>query len=307
MTAAPLRQPDYIGRIALFGARFVDSATGRAVSDGLTVTVYPKEHPDKRRDTFCTPGGVFALQRVPGLDRLTPLDPADPTLPLDLSIGELFWSRAIAASGQYRVEVRDRSERFLPISYPTSIPTPGPHGTATDPSGLPEPRTLYSAPARIAPPAVGVIRGELRKKATDTEREQPLAYALLVVEIAAKTFHGIADAAGKVAVMFNLPEPLSLEGQKNTPFVWPAGIKVYHADVNGGPADRYEHLPCLDDLIKQGDGLPLKVFTHMSNPADPSQPPEPVDPVELFAAEIHFGKELVLRTGSSPFLFASPA
>lgn len=297
MNHALQQNPDQVSRIALFGARFVDAATGRAIDDGLTVTVCRASRPDQRRDAFRTRSGVYALQRVPGLDRL---QPAEAPLPFDLRNGDRdFWTGAVAAAAPYVIEVRDRLARFLPVSYATTLPTPGPFGTDADPTGLPAPRMLFSAPARTAPPAVGVVRGELHTPATATKKEGALANALVIVDIGASGKHrGIADASGRFAVMFPLPEPVAATGASIKPFVWPVRISIHHQAPPPGAATTGKALPDLDALLAQESASAVPTLADLVAGSTP---------VARIDTLVHFGRERVLKTTGSSFLYVSPA
>lgn len=292
------RTPDRITRVALFGARFLDTATGAPVAEGLTVTLFPTGRPEARADAFVTRGGMFALERVPGFGTLDVGNGVD--IVPDLGAGDkAYWEKAAAADRPYVVEVRDRLDRFLPVSFRTTIPTPGPFGTGGPASGLPEARKLFSAPARLAPPSTAVLRAELREpKSADYPDGRPLKHALVVVEYNRKLAGtGIADGDGRVAVMFSYPEPpLASRGAAGNMFCWSISVKVYHAGWAAPAANRPSKLPDIEDLLAQEkDSLRLKVFKSLA--------PDPVE--ELDVPKLELGQELVLRTAGWSCLFAS--
>jgi hypothetical protein len=289
---------DRITSVALFGARFVDTATGAPVAEGLTVTLFASARPEARADAFVTRGGMFARERVPGFGTLD-VGSGVEIVP-DLGAGDkAYWEKVAAADRPYVVEVRDQLGCFLPVSFRTTIPTPGPFGTGGPASGLPEARKLFSAPARLAPPSTAVLRAELReRKSADYPDGRPLKHALFIVECGGKPVGtGVADGDGRAAVMFSYPEPPpSSPGSPKNLFCWPISVKVYHAGLAAPAADRPSKLPDVEDLLAQEkDSLRLKVFK--------SLPPDPVE--ELDVLKLELGQELVLRTAGWSCLFAS--
>ncbi|EXI67907.1 MAG: hypothetical protein AW08_01511 [Candidatus Accumulibacter adjunctus] len=289
---------DRITRVALFGARFLDTATGAPVAEGLRVSLFPTGRPEARADAFVTRGGMFARERIPGFGTLDFGNGVE--IVPDLGAGDkTYWEKAAAADRPYVVEVRDRLNRFLPVSFRTTIPTPGPFGTGGPGSGLPEARKLFSAPARLAPPSTAVLRAELREpKSADYPDGRPLKHALFIVECGGKPAGtGIADGDGRAAVMFSYPEPPpTSRGAARNKFCWPISVKVYHARLAAPAADRPSKLPDIEDLLAQEkDSLRLKVFKSLA--------PDPVE--ELDVLKLELGQELVLRTSGWSCLFAS--
>jgi hypothetical protein len=104
-----------IGRQTLtapLGLRFRDAATGAAVAQGLRVTLYPTANPSRRAQAFANPSGIYVAHSV-GL-RASEMGAGD----------EAFWA-APPASAPYTVEVVDDERRYLPYSFPLTLPSKG--------------------------------------------------------------------------------------------------------------------------------------------------------------------------------------
>jgi hypothetical protein len=270
-------------RVTAFGVRFADPATGRAVRDGLQVSLYPKRRPALNRDAYLSAGGIYVVQRAPGLPEFDRGDGA-----LD------FWQKALKSPVEHVVEVRDRLGRFHDVSLALTLPTPGPFGTGPSASGLPAPVSLPIAPARRAPPAVAVLHADLRSA---EHPDRVLRHAMLVVSCAGvEVGSGIADDQGRVAVMFTHPEPTS-----ESPFTWPLELKLYCAEPSRGMVDAegVSPLPELKALLGQRDGAAWRLFgtwdAKQGTGTDYAAPP------------LELGRELELKTQGWHSLLATPA
>src|SRR5215213_4832388 len=108
--------PQIVGRqtlVAPLGLRFRDAATGATVSQGLRVTLYPTSNPSRRTQAFVNNTGVYVAHRAAGL-RETEMGAGD----------EEFWD-APPSSAPFTVEVIDEERRYLPYSFPASLPLKG--------------------------------------------------------------------------------------------------------------------------------------------------------------------------------------
>lgn len=280
--APPLRAlPDGVTRVTPFGVRFVDPANGKPVHDGLRVALYPESRPDRRCDAYVTAGGVFAVQRVPDLGAF------------DRGDGRrAFWQTALGTPKPYVVEVQDLLGRFMPMSLRTTLPTPGPFGTGPLASGLPPAVPLVSAATRRAPPAAAVVRADL----LDTDG-RPLKHAMLIVRCAGhEVGSGIADKQGRVAVMFNHPEPAA-----DSAFEWTLDLQLFCAAPATGITD--PALPAAPperaQLMAQRNGAAWKLFATWDATAGTGDDFVPV--------RLQLGHELVLKTSGWPGLLATPA
>jgi hypothetical protein len=270
-------------RVTAFGARFVDPATGRAIRDGLRVTLFPKTRPELARDAYLTAGGVHALQRAPGLGDF---DRGDG--------GARFWHDALAAPVDFIVEVRDALGRYHDIAMALTLPTPGPFGSGPSASGLPAPVALPITPARMPPPATAVLHADLRDARSPG---QPLRHAMLVVVCGGvEVGFGIADLDGRIAVMFSYPEPTA-----DAPFSWPLALTLYCARPTTGLVDPQgpSDLPDLKTLLAQRQGTAWRLLgtwdADQSSGTDYAAPP------------LKLGRPLTLDTTHWHSLLAIPA
>src|ERR1700755_649673 len=105
-----------IGRqtlVAPLGLRFRDAATGGAVSQGLRVTLYPTANPARRTRAFVNGSGVYVAHRAAGLRES------------EMGAGDAeFWD-APKSSAPFTVEVVDEERRYLPYSFPVTLPLKG--------------------------------------------------------------------------------------------------------------------------------------------------------------------------------------
>lgn len=280
---AGLQRPDGGTRVAPFGVRFVDDATGRNVRDGLSVTLFPRQRPERRCETLLSAGGVYALLRAPGLGDFDRGDGA-----------REFWAAALADPVDFTVEVRDTLGRFHEVSFGTTLPTPGPFGSGSEPRGAPPRVVLPGLAARPVPPAAAVVRADLCDARAP---ERPLRHALLrVVYGGTEIGRGLADAQGRVAVMFAHPEPAQAR-----PFHWPITLHLHCTRPLTGFADpaAASPLPDLAALQAQDAGTEWQLLSEW-DAALASGTTLPPPTLEL-------GRELVLKTAGRPTLLATPA
>lgn len=108
--------PQIIGRQTLtapLGLRFRDAATGATVSHGLRVTLYPTANPSRRTQAFANNSGVYVAHHAAGLRES------------EMGAGDAeFWG-ASPSSAAFTVEVVDEERRYLPYSFPVTLPSKG--------------------------------------------------------------------------------------------------------------------------------------------------------------------------------------
>lgn len=200
--------PERIPLTCALGVRFLDVATGALVgadvavepldriSLGLHAEAWPVNSPRKKTIGTVTPSGVLAFHGLPGLRELERSSAEDP---FDVS----------PPPRDFQIEVIDKMGRFLPCTFIVTAPQRGIAHFAEDGSppwieagAVP----LFSAPSRLIPGGVAVIRAELRDLATD----KPAAWALVEASYSSRgslqTARGLADDAGRVLLMFAYPE-----------------------------------------------------------------------------------------------------
>lgn len=187
--------PDRVLRTAPLGLRFWDDATRRYVGDGLAVEAYLATSPRRRRSAAAGPSSVWAFDALPSL--------RDPPLPPPPSgVG----------AGQVTIAVADREGRFQPFSLQVNVPArgayafscPGPSPlSALSPWSWGGAVRLQSAPARRLPAGLAVVRAELFRPGGAAA-----AHAVLRARIgSAVDALGVADAMGRVVVVFPYPPP----------------------------------------------------------------------------------------------------
>ena len=102
----------------------------------------------------------------------------------------------------------------------------------------PEPAVpLYSAPTRVAPAGMAVLRAELWNPLT----EKPAAFAMLEARAAGEpTARGFADRKGRLALVFPYPEPAAPNGGQTPPppytkQEWELGLRAFYAPAEPPP------------------------------------------------------------------------
>jgi hypothetical protein len=159
-------------RTAALGVRFWDAIDGRAVSEGLEL----RERRTGRR-ARPNPSHVFVFHGLP--------------------------------AGRRTFEIRDRDLRFVDFSFAADVPHRGLFAPPCLTTSSPPPSgevsvPLFSAPSRLAPPGVAVVRADL----WDLDAGAPAAGAVLELSgVGAAPASGIADARGRVAVLCPYGEP----------------------------------------------------------------------------------------------------
>jgi hypothetical protein len=266
-----------VTRTALLGVRFWDRVNGRAVGEGLELVEL-----SSRRSASVSPSAVFAFHDLPGL-AASAFGSGDPS----------FWSSP-PERAPLTFELTDAAGRFLPFTFDADLPV---QGIFVEDCGLvsspPDPIgavPLFSAPSRVAPGGIARVSADLWDAAADT----PAAHAVLEVTTADSALsRGVADAAGRVVVLFAYPEPpwhgvspppgsKSLSNQ-----TWPLTLTARYAPaaVTGNPPDLCAVLTQPAATLLAG-----------------ASPVTPLDPQTLA-----FGRELVLKTPGHSELLVLPA
>lgn len=175
----------------LGGLRFVDAASGRAIVDGLGVSVRRK---DIVRTLPASPSGTFVLHGFPGFKATERWDgQGDPPAPPE----------------PFDVTVVDTSGEYLSMRFPSQLPVPREAGfwrPAPDAGILPVP--LYSAPARRGPAGFQRLRGWL----VDRDTKAPAAWARIRVTTAQAVAaerqvlgESMSDGNGSFMVPYRMP------------------------------------------------------------------------------------------------------
>jgi hypothetical protein len=267
---------DRIQRVAPLGLRLWDAVAGSVVADGLSVVAYPAAAPYRRMPGVVTLSGSFGFRGLPGMHAV--------------ETGAVAPGAAVPQP--FVVEVVDTLGRFQPFTLALDVPETGlyvwdcgptasPLSPPDPPPGLGAPAVpLFSSPSRAVPPGMAVLRADL----WDPVAGAGAAWAVLeVVPAGAPPAFGLADANGRVAVVFPYPEPPSPPLGPGSP---PAGA--------GGPPS-----------------WPVEVFARYAPAAPPPAAPELCAAFGQAAATLwadsaltqplgglvlQFGQELVART-----------
>jgi len=271
--------------VAPLGIRFWDEITNGIVSDGLFVTTYPPGHPERQVQAFINSSGVYVLRNLPGLHAI------------ESGTGDAnFWSNSPPRS-PFVIEVQDQYWRFQPFLLMAEVPMQGlftwecgglksPIGSP--PSAAPTMVPLYSSATRQVPAGMAVVRADL----WDQEVDAPAAWAVVRVLISDQPVAvGIADAQGRIAVIFPYPEP--------TDFVFDPGASPPLATA-GLPLTQHE-------WIVQLQAAYLSLYPVLPVPDLCATLGQPVatlwaDTAQsqiLTAVTLRFGQELVVRSYDS--------
>lgn len=273
-------------RTAPLGLRPVDGQTGEPVA-GLWVTC--RTSGARPRDAVETPRGCYVLGDLPALVLSENTDP-----------GPSYWYQPPQVRSGV-VEIRDPHRRYHPVRFSTVLPChdlaragclgpPWLPGTATAADGegvIP----LRSTCARPVPAGFAAVRAQLT-----TAAGAPAAWAaLFVTPLGGRTAVGVADGAGRVAVL--LPWPALGPDHSDRPssdWEWPVAVTACYglASEDGTvPVAAADGVPDLCDLARQ---RPAGI---LSEPGVPLPVPR-----------LRFGRDLVLRSARrSELVLDSPA
>ncbi len=284
--------PERLTLTAPLGVRFVDATFGALVGGGLAVTAYPPDNPARRVPAVMNRSGVHALRGLPGLREA------------EFGAGDAaYW--ATTPSRPFVVEVEDGERRYQPCRFRADLPTRGLFRWECAPlasplAGLAESPAavaavpLFSAPTRRAPGATAILRAEL----WDAVAEVPASWAVLDAypdeRPGQPPVRGVADAQGRVLLLFPYPEPLP--GPIGSPLgsppqpgslplreqEWPVRLEAFYA-----PPGPHAPVPPVLDLDGLCDVLARPPATLWADRART----QPLPPVTL-----RFGQACVVRS-----------
>ena len=268
----------------LLGIRFWDPVQDAQVRDGLVVNAWPEGSPALRRTAFRTIGGLYAFQGLPGMRELE--YPAEDRSP---------WTGSPPETRRFVVEVVDVQRRYLPLAFVVDVPFQGifPTDAPVSPAERPLGCWLFSAPTRTAPVGMAVVRADLVEAVT----EQPAAFAVVELEIAGRSWYGVADERGAVAICFPYPDFTGASGFSSPPAplpaqVWPATVRVrYELAVQETPIGAA--VPHIRTLFLQS---PRRVWLTDQGAS-----------AEVLSLDVTFDEALVLRTVDRTTLWLDPS
>jgi hypothetical protein len=297
-----VRVLDRVTIVAPLGLRFQDAATGAIVGEGLSVTAYPLANPDLRVPAYLNRSGVYVLRGLPGLRGLE-----------NGTGDDAYWDGLPANRAPFAVEVVDLQRRFQPCQLLAHPPERSLRTSAVGQLGSPLGEDigipLFSAPNRIPPAGLAVVRAELQEPGSGGEPPRPAAWA--VVEVTVETARadlppivarGVADEAGRVAVLFPYP-PLAAVAEDSPfgpPVAAPLGsplgssldvvrrplaLQAWEVSLNAAyqPLDPVPTLPELSDLLG-----PVPLAPQLFEDAACTRP--------LTPRYLQFGQELVVKS-----------
>ena len=276
-----IETPERVSLTCALGLRFLDVATGTFVTaDGLSARAWPVGVPWQAVDGTTTPSGIIAFHQLPGLrefERSDAQNPWDPT----------------PATRLFQVEVTDLSGRYLPCTFVVQAPVEGVAifaDNASPPWMHDGAVPLFSAPSRVVPSGLAVLRAELRELGSG----EPAAWALVEAEYSSgglpRTACGLADDQGRVVLMFPYPEgrrrPLGGSPPTNgvnglTQQYWELDLLFFYQPLEASPPSTAEPEEAADYAFRLAQP---KVFASRE-----SSPLMPLDQETLY-----FGQELNL-------------
>lgn len=271
--------------VSPFGVRFWDAVTNTFIAAGLEVETYPLTNPMARIKGSTNSSNVVIFSKLPGLDQAGAGD-------------DDYW--AAVERKEYVVTVRDTLGRFQPFSFEAVLPARGLYQLGClpveSPPGSPPGAELvgvplYSTAARQYPAGTAVMHADL----VDADTGAPAAWAVLEVRMSGRLLaRGLADAGGRIVLIFHYPEPLQLTGSSPPSTVrmslsmqtWSVELHAFYT-----PSMLGTDIPDLCRVLNQP---PATVWDHMS------------PPVPLTHVTVRFGADLVLRSGTDSALLISP-
>jgi len=266
-----------VSRNAPLGLRFWDTAMATSTVYGLHVEVFSRHNPRARTIASINRSGVYVAHRLP----LSFPPPSPRAFEFSDSEPDVL-SPAVTRS--YRVEVNDPDGRFLPIAFDADLPARGlltwraPFLSPPQPVALPgEPGSppplliervpLFSAPSRPVPDPLAVVYAQIRELGTGRDA----AWSLLTVAIDGVVRGvGLADAQGRIAVLFPYPEPprmsLASPPEARNDFTWQLELSAFWLSASPPSA-----VPAFADLADVFASLstPRTVIESMVSPALP--------------------------------------
>jgi hypothetical protein len=303
----PVDVIESITSVTPMGVRFWDEVTSSPIRDGLSVSAYAIADSLSRIQTladnrqvmtvvaprvqgFPNRRGVYVLRKLPGL-RMAEQGAGDAN----------YW--ASVRTHAFAIEVVDTYQRFQPCSFVANLPAQGMFRLNclpmnAPPGASPESVTLYTAPGRVTPGAMAVLRADL----WDMEANIPAAWALLEAQIAGQPpARGYANFNGQVTIIFPIPEPvntaLSSPGAPLGTTAIPLTQQVWQVQLQAA-YQRLSPIPAIPDLcaIFAQQAATLWMDSTQRQP--------------ITSATLKFGQELVVRSQDPAFpsnLLITPA
>lgn len=289
-------------RRAPLGMRFLDLVRGVTVTDGLAVNVWHiGTLGPKQRASVSPLSGVYGFRMLPGLRRFevgerpatdwcaSPPDLGEPTADELTSLGTLqgFFQAEDSppAGANFIVSLEDLLGRFLPQMLLMCLPKE--HLLEVP---------LFSAPNRLAPAGLAVVRGQLAL--AHTTPPQPASWAMVTASLDGHSYVGIADARG-MFVLF-IPYASALPPLTGSPphgsgnidqLTWSLTLAVFYQPTRQRFVPQLA-LPDTLSLLEQGQA---QVYDQLEAASS------------SLVRFLHFGGDLVITTVGQSQLLLDPA
>ena len=300
--ASPFITLDRLTMVAPLGLRFHDAATGALVGDDLSVWAYPVGRPSVKQPAIANRKGIYVLHHGYGL--------------LEREHGDgsrAYWDHPDPPNKDFVIEVTDEQRRFQPFQFTASLPVEGifKWDVALG-SPLSERTTipLFSSSTRSVASGMAALRADL----WDSSIDAPAAWAVIEAFTAGKFIgRGISDDAGRIAVIFPFPTPLSFAPASPpgsplgsppvatspplTEQVWPLELRAFYTPVRPGVSPP-------DFIGEAGPTLPDLRFTLTQPAATLWANAEQTEILQ--ETNLRFGRELILKSRPSPSSPPSP-
>ncbi|MGA7733213.1 MAG: hypothetical protein WCD37_18285 [Chloroflexia bacterium] len=204
---------------------------------------------------------------------------------------------------RFVIDVRDRLQRFLPVTFQVDLPYRGVYPTQPvgSPPGEPLPGFfLFSAPTRQALSNLAVVRVQVVERLGPSQF-RPARFAVLELQILGRpSVMGIADENGSVAVYFPYPPFATIVGPASPPGPpetrlqsWDVTVLVRYRLASQERPDDSASLPDLGAILTQ----PLADIWEIQ-----SGPPQ-----AQLTSKLVFGQPLVLQTAGKSELWIEPS
>jgi hypothetical protein len=254
---------EVVTKVAPLGVRPWDVHTGAPVMEGIELTLEDGQGAPRR--AVRTPSGVLALHGLPGLAEA------------ERGTGEpAYWYHPPVERG-YRVTLRDLQSRYLPMCLDVRAPFPGLYRPSCAFPELDAPVVpVFSSCARFTPSGFATVRAQL-----ELDSGGPAAWARLDLFLPdGGVARGVADAEGRVAVLFPYPEPPVPPTGPIAAASWTVQLDAHWGrGAPRQPVAAARTLPELCDVLQQRPARLLADGQH-----------------DLTHALLTFGRQLVLHT-----------
>ena len=300
--ASPFITLDRLTMVAPLGLRFHDATTGALVGDGLIIWAYPVGRPSAKRPAIANRKGVYVLHHGYGL---TEREHGDGS--------RSYWDHPDPPNKDFIIEVTDEQRRFQPFQFTASLPAEGIYkwDVALDsPLSTRTTVPLFSTPARSVVSGMAAIYADL----WDASLDAPAAWAVIEAYTAGKFLgRGMADDAGRLALIFPFPTPLSFApasppgsplGSPPVATSPPLTEQVWTLELRAFYTPNRPVVSPPDFIEEAGPTLPDLRFTLSQPPATLWADAELTEILQ--ETNLRFGRELILKSRPSPSSPPSP-